>query len=765
MYLAFQTVSFAQCDLSISGRVLDEHDNEPLAFAQVFIPKLNVGAVVDSSGYYRIDNLCPGVYEVIASHIGCLPVHRKITLTTSVNGFDFFPKHHRTELKEVKLHTLLLTIKKTYTDAAQNDSLNTSNANLINLDMPALRVQQTGATILKPIIRAYSGNRININKQGVDIQDQQWGTDHGVSVAFYPDDKFYIEDMSLSGLGFSRFSLLPNNPFSKKMIFFTSAFSNGRGGQVGFLKNSRLNKSSAIGFRAQLNKQGSLSAPDYNLTNTAAEFANAQLDFRHIYKTWELISGLSYNYQKSGILRASHVGNADDFQRAIEAEIPDFTSNFSYDIDFPRQASSHLLFSSELQQKKQIAIPNSTRTLQQLLAFYYNYQLNSRQEFDIRRGGDSDIPALDLRLQTHNFGAKWKRPLNNLRQIEFDVEQSFGINTNIPGTGFEPVLPNYNVYTSILNAQYSQFTRRISGRLRVGAHFQYQHLLAQYFEGENLVQIPFDFTTGALVTSFEKIWVRMKQNSSKTKSEFSSFTRFSLKQRAPSPNELLVSGVHHGTASIEEGNPNLQMETAIGFNQTFSYDLKGKLKLTASLYANYVDNFIYQIPLPTPRLTIRGAFPVFAFNQNDALLSGAELTLDYKLFKDVHYSFGLNYIYGEDLNKQTPLPLIPPLQNTQSISYKTDFSKVWQNAFIKLEGTYVAEQSRFDPQLDLASAPKAYTLFNLAMGVDISKKQIYGIGLRIENITNQSYRNYLDRFRYFADAPGTNVLLELLVKF
>src|SRR5690606_24735256 len=83
---------------------------------------------------------------------------------------------------------------------------------------------------------------------------------------------------------------------------------------------------------------------------------------------------------------------------------------------------------------------------------------------------------------------------------------------------------------------------------------------------------------------------------------------FTISNRAPHVNELLSNGIHHGTASYEEGNIFLQEERSFNFsfNTNFSSE-NGKLLVEAGLYNNNVRNFIYLQPKPDePVLTIAG---------------------------------------------------------------------------------------------------------------------------------------------------------------
>lgn len=63
-------------------------------------------------------------------------------------------------------------------------------------------------------------------------------------------------------------------------------------------------------------------------------------------------------------------------------------------------------------------------------------------------------------------------------------------------------------------------------------------------------------------------------------------------------------------------------------------------------------------------------------------------------------------------------------------------------------------------------APDGYALLNLSAGFSIDRgKARYDIRVAAENILNTSYREYTNRFRYYADDMGRNFLVSLKCSF
>ena len=71
-----------------------------------------------------------------------------------------------------------------------------------------------------------------------------------------------------------------------------------------------------------------------------------------------------------------------------------------------------------------------------------------------------------------------------------------------------------------------------------------------------------------------------------------------------------------------------------------------------------------------------------------------------------------------------------------------------------------------DRTFDFAAAPEGYALLNAKLGfrVPIGEHSI-GVTLTGENILNTSYRNYMNRLRYYADDIGSNFILRLSYNF
>ena len=79
-------------------------------------------------------------------------------------------------------------------------------------------------------------------------------------------------------------------------------------------------------------------------------------------------------------------------------------------------------------------------------------------------------------------------------------------------------------------------------------------------------------------------------------------------------------------------------------------------------------NYIYIEPTGLKQ-TIRGAFPVWEYNATDVFLVGTDFSSSYNINSQLKFDFGISYTYAQDLLKNNPLILIPPLNTFQKLKF------------------------------------------------------------------------------------------------
>ncbi len=224
--------------------------------------------------------------------------------------------------------------------------------------------------------------------------------------------------------------------------------------------------------------------------------------------------------------------------------------------------------------------------------------------------------------------------------------------------------------------------------------------------------------------------------------------------------------MHQGVSGIEEGNIALDSERGIKASVQLRGRLNDRLHVELGGYAHYFDGYIYLQPQQEFRLTIRGAFPVFSYEQCDALLRGADLKLRYALARHWDVEATWAFVHGENRTKDLPLNFMPPLNAQHSLRYELPEWKGWRNMKLALDHRYAAQQTHWDERLDFMAPPAAYHVFDLNVGGTLKLWNVEPqLRLSVENIANTSYRDYLNRQRYFADALGRSVNVSWIQNF
>ncbi|MEM9982067.1 MAG: TonB-dependent receptor, partial [Bacteroidota bacterium] len=645
----------------------------------------------------------------------------------------------------------------------------------------------TGATIQKPMIHGLHSNRLVILNNGVRLESQRWGAEHAPEM-----DPFLAKQLSvvkgaagvqygaeaIGGVVIANPSTLPlASPWQGEMHLI--GMSNGRQGVFSATLEKGSQKIKGLGWRLQgtLKRGGDLQAADYSLTNTAHSEANFSVGVGWQNARWQTEIFYSYFSTTLGILRSAHIGNLDNLESAINRQEPFVTEDFSYDINNPKQEVVHHLGKVHLQ-----------RTLKEnlTLSAQYSFQFNRRSEFDIRRGGRSNIPALDLSLATQALDLDLAHKLGKNWQGGVGLNLSLQDNENIPGTGVRPIVPNYDRFT-----QGIYWYERFIGKrfdLEAGIRYDYQYLeVATFINRTELVKPDYQFSNTSFTLGGTYYWSKY----------LTLQTNLTRAWRPPNISELFSQGLHHGSGIIEEGllyengqlnlEINPENEQAYKWINTLTYQ-DTRFILEASAYYNYIRNFIFLSPFDT-RLTIRGAFPVFTYQQTDADFFGLDINGQYEVYKNFSSRSKVSLLYARDIVRDDVIIHMPPYRFDQSFTYQPNRLGKIKKPYFTLQSIYTARQFRAprvvpisevtgltnqqvsdiqaEGVYDFIGPPSDYWLFNWQMGGEfsLSEEQSLQVGFSVENVFNIAYRDYLNRFRYYADDLGRNFIIRLQYNF
>jgi iron complex outermembrane receptor protein len=777
-----------QSQHSITGKVSTQAMT-PVIGSHIHIGKKTVSS--DEKGNYAIKNLPAGKLNVHVSYVGYQSIDTLITLTASI-VLDFKLKESTNRLSEVIVMQQKNTINNSILE--QKLKLETiekySNQSLGDAlkEIAGVSSLKTGNAIVKPIINGLYGSRVPIISNNVRLEDQEWGTEHAPNLDVNSAGKITVIK-GASGLqygGDAVGGIVIIEPLSvKKDTLFGKTISNfdsnGRGGSV----SSSIHKGNLIGWSynavGTFKYIGDKTAPDYVLSNTGNRELNFTGGLKFSQTKYDFAAFYSFFNAKIGILSASHIGNSFDLYQSINNQVPAVVNDFTYSINSPRQEVQH-----------HIAKGNFNYYWNEMasVSIQYAFQFNKRLEFDVRRRNYMNTAALDLDLKTHSILIDFKKVSHDWT-IKSGTNASYQTNFANPATGIRPLIPNYDkldlgVYGIVAHQFFHKFA------VEVGLRYDFSNLEATkyYFksrwnergydpEFSNFIVSDYDGTQWLTEPNFVFHNISASLGIHKEfDNQLDWYANMSLATRNPNPSEFFSDGLHHSTGVIELGDLALKKEQSVKFSTTVQKKWRS-FSLEINPYVSNIRNYMFLRPTDF-ETTIRGTFPVWEYQQTRAIISGIDFQSHWNLSEQWQHFFVLAYVNGYDVKNSEPLIDIPPL----NINNKIRFSKKeWSQLALELKSELVLRQNQFPNNnfttdvivnndfvpvvVDISTPPKGYQLWHFYSEIKFKtfSKTNTTLAFSVQNILNTTYRDYLNRQRFFADEMGRNFQIQLKINY
>lgn len=746
-------LSAQPCNLMLKGRVMDENSVTPLEDAQVTIVETQKSVLTDSRGRFQLNELCAGAITLSVTHIGCETLLLKMFVSADTTiKLKLDHQHH--EMEEVEV------------TASKKESHNTQAAQTVDGQdlvllrglslaktlekIPGVYTLNTGSTISKPVIHGLHSNRVLLINNGVRLESQQWGSEHAPEIDPYIAKHITV----IKGANSLRYGsdalggviLVEPDPLPVK---------HGVGGEMNlavFSNNAEVNVSGtlegcfhrvpALSWRVNgtFRRGGNSRAPDYWLGNTGLEEGNFSAAAG--YKKPK--AGIEFYYSRFqtrlGILSAAHTGNLADLEQAIERRHPAIPASFTYSIGRPYQQVIHHLAKSRAYFQTRHAGEFSLS---------FSFQNNVRKEYDIAGAAvqDKSRPGFYFQIQSFQLDAEWQHRLVK------NTSGSLGVSLQTQTNNFRYAyfIPDFWNFTGGLYLVERWVKNKFE--LEAGARFDYR--IGQYFirTTSQRYDTTLQFYAPSGNVGFE---YHIKENLAWRMNLGSAF-------RVPAPNELFAFGVHHGAASFETGSASLRPEQSLNFSTSLDYQMKF-FSFNFEIFSNHIRHFINLVPVQPPRLTIRGAFPSFEYRQQHAWLSGSNLDLTISPFTGLEISQKTSLLFARNLSANDWLEQMPPLRFEYGARYThTLHHSTVKEVFAGASVTHVLKQTFLPSSVsDYAPPPPSYWLLRIETGIKMElEKNVLYFSAGIDNALNRVYRDYLDRFRYYADSRGINGVLRL----
>jgi len=585
--------------------------------------------------------------------------------------------------------------------------------------LPGVSIISTGAGIGKPSIRGLSFNRVVVLNQGMRLENQQWGEEHGlalsssgvnsVEVVKGPLYVLYGSDAMGGVLYIEPEKYLTSDDLE---IDYTGIYNSN---YSGFSNNLGLKGSSenfSYMLRADITDNGNYSSPDGEIENTWFK----QNDFKAgvAYQTEKFQSDLRFSMSETEVGIPHMEEGHDDHDDHDDHEEDGHDDHDDHGEEDHYQEINH----TTLTWKNTFDMGND-----HTLDITLGRQLNERKEFggheeeghddhDDHEGHEEGEAELDMELETTSIDIKLTMPQSD--DLNLIIGTSL-LNQENKNFGHETLIPDAEKKDFGLFAL-GQFDIDDTSQALIGVRYDNRSISSESSSND------YSNFNGSL--GFKK--------------DFGNSTlRINLSSgfRAPDLIELYADGSHHGSFQYKKGNINLEAEESL--QTDLSYQINNDNSIVSfDLFYNDISDYIYL----NPSSMFEDGLRVYDYMQQDSKLYGGEIHLNKNTSIDwLSYYTSIEYVFAESMDGEA-LPFISPLTLNQV--FNIDFGN---NYSVEIDFIAKAKQSRvsmFEEETD------GYSVLNLS-GNYKTEFMTNDLNLfwRISNVFDKEYYDHLSRLK------------------
>ena len=511
--LLFITVTNLYSQNSIQGHLKDNHTNKGIAYANIYFPQLEKGTVSDENGSFIIHDLPNGDYKIVFSIIGyetlsqsiTLPFNQNLEITLSASAIEMESIIISTPFHKLQSENVMKVEQKKISELKSKGATTLSEG---ITEIAGVESVTTGLSIGKPVIRGLSSNRVLVYTQGIRLENQQFGDEHGlgvndagiesVEVIKGPATLLYGSD-ALGGVLYlnpERFAEENSTSGDFNADYFTNT--NGFSTNAG-LKTSG-NKFKFI-FRGSLSEHSDYKTKRYRVTNSRFK----EKDFKTAvgYQSINFRTEFRYNFNNSKLGIPEEIG----VQNTDKTPLLPF-----------QNIDNHIISS-----KSKLFFDNSGLDINLGLIH------NDRKEFE----DQASVPVLQMKLKTFNYDLKYNLPKLGKFETIVGLQGMHQTNTN---KGEEQLIPDATTNDiGILATSHIHFEK---SDIQLGIRYDNRSI-----DVVNSISKNYNSFNSAVGIKFNLL--------QKVVSRLNLATGF----RAPNLAELTSNGVHEGTNRFEVGNP------------------------------------------------------------------------------------------------------------------------------------------------------------------------------------------------------------------
>ena len=597
--------------------------------------------------------------------------------------------------------------------------------------LPGVSIISTGSGIGKPSIRGLSFNRVVVLSQGMRLENQQWGEEHGlalsssgvnsVEVVKGPLYVLYGSDAMGGVLYIEPEKYLTSEDLE---IDYTGIYNSNYSGLSNNLGLKGSSENFSYMLRADITDNGNYSSPDGEIENSWFK----QNDFKAgvAYQTEKFQSDLRISMSDIEV-GIPHMEEGHDDHDDHEEEGHDDHEEEGHD-DHEEEDHYQEIKHTTLSWKNTFDMGND-----HTLDITLGRQLNERKEFggheeeghddheeeghddhdDHEEEGHEEGEAeLDMELETTSIDIKLTMPQSD--DLNLIIGTSL-LNQENKNFGHETLIPDAEKKDFGLFAL-GQFDINETSQALIGVRYDNRSISSE--SGSN------DYSNFNGSLGFKKDF----GNSTLRMNLSSGF-------RAPDLIELYADGSHHGSFQYKKGNTNLVAEESL--QTDLSYQINNNNSIVSfDLFYNDISDYIYL----NPSSMFEDGLKVYDYMQQDAKLYGGEIHLNKNTSIDwLSYYTSVEYVFAESMDGEA-LPFISPLTLNQV--FNIDFGN---NYSVEIDFIAKAKQSRvsmFEEETD------GYSVLNLSGNFKTEfMNNDLNLFWRISNVFDKEYYDHLSRLK------------------
>jgi iron complex outermembrane receptor protein len=176
-------------------------------------------------------------------------------------------------------------------------------------------------------------------------------------------------------------------------------------------------------------------------------------------------------------------------------------------------------------------------------------------------------------------------------------------------------------------------------------------------------------------------------------------------------------------------------------------------------YRNQIDSYLYIAP--TGARDSATGLAIYRYQQAQATLLGTELGVEVAATAALTLRGRADIVRGTNEATRQPLPLMPPPRADLEAEWHASGLRWADRAYLSGGLVAVARQTRLGP---FDTQTRAYQLLTIGAGLE----QTVGgrplrLDVRLRNVANARYTDFLSRYKAFAYGEGRNLMLRLSI--